>query len=150
MRKSWSECLGAPQDLLKEVRKSLNSSLGAPGAPLSHEACWRALVGLQPNFLRTYVSYQHYRAEGYIVKSGKFRVVFGDPNTSEEMTRAELVRNKGFMASFRHGKKVYRQLVNGQTGHVIGKTPVSVAKVALACAGGLLVALMFWAGMMLQ
>lgn len=54
---------------IRDVRGG-SGSPGAPGAPLSLEACWRAFVGLQPNFLRTYVSYQHYRAEGYIVKSG--------------------------------------------------------------------------------
>jgi len=71
-------------------------------------------------------------------------------NTNISIEKRDVVLLPVWMASFRHGKKVYRQLVNGQTGRVIGKTPVSVAKVALACAGGLLVALMFWAGMMLQ
>ena len=71
-------------------------------------------------------------------------------NTNISIEKRDVVLLPIWMASFRHGKKVYRQLVNGQTGQVIGKTPVSVAKVALACVGGLLLALMCWAGIMLQ
>jgi len=42
----------------------------AVGSKISVEECWRRFVQLQPNFLKTYISYQHFRGEGYIVKSG--------------------------------------------------------------------------------
>ena len=50
-----------------------------------------------------------------------------------------------WLSSFRFKEKVYQFLVNGQTGKVGGKTPISALRVAIAIALGIaVVALLFW------
>ncbi len=44
-----------------------------------------------------------------------------------------------YVLTYRHRDKLYRFLVNGQTGHCVGDKPLSWAKIALAAGGGLLV-----------
>ena len=48
--------------------RDLGSTQECPA--LSSRDCWSRFLRLQPTFLKTYVCYQHFRAEGYIVKSG--------------------------------------------------------------------------------
>jgi hypothetical protein len=68
-------------------------------------------------------------------------------NTNITMEKRDVVLLPIWMASFRHGPKVYRQLVNGQTGQVIGDTPVSAGKIALACLAATVIATILWLGM---
>ncbi len=58
--------------------------------------------------------------------------------TDVDLDKAELVLLPVWIASYRHGDKVFRQLVNGQTGLTFGDTPTSWAKVAGAIGFGLL------------
>jgi hypothetical protein len=50
-----------------------------------------------------------------------------------------------WVANYRHGGEVFRLLVNGQTGEVVGTTPRSGAKIA----GAVLVCLVLLAGLLL-
>jgi len=61
--------------------------------------------------------------------------------TQVDIDEATLVMLPVWMASYRHGDEVYRQLVNGQTGLCVGEVPTSRLKVLTAVVGGLLVAL---------
>ena len=38
--------------------------------PLSIQECWTKFMDLHCHFVKTYISYQHFRSKGYIVKSG--------------------------------------------------------------------------------
>ena len=50
-----------------------------------------------------------------------------------------------WMAHFKYKDKIYQFMVNGQTGKVSGKIPISPAKVAISVVGVLLLlALMWW------
>lgn len=49
-----------------------------------------------------------------------------------ELAEAELVLLPVWVAALRHGGKVYRMVVNGQTGRCHGKAPVSAAKITTA------------------
>jgi hypothetical protein len=46
-----------------------------------------------------------------------------------------------YVLSYRYRNKLYRFLVNGQTGKCAGDKPVSAGKIALAVGGGLLLLL---------
>jgi len=58
--------------------------------------------------------------------------------TDIDLERVEIVLLPVWMASWRHGDKVVRQMVNGQTGKVIGEIPTSTKKVVVATLGALL------------
>ena len=49
-----------------------------------------------------------------------------------------------WMACFKYKDKVYRFMVNGQTGRVSGKIPISAAKVAITVVGVLAVLGIMW------
>jgi hypothetical protein len=61
-------------------------------------------------------------------------------NTDVEIERSEVVLLPVWVASWRHGDKVVRQMVNGQTGKVIGEIPNSPVKIAVAVAFWLIAA----------
>lgn len=54
---------------------------------------------------------------------------------------SDLILLPVYLLSYRYGKKLYRFLLNGQTGKVAGEKPVSLWRVALAVGAGLLVVL---------
>lgn len=64
-----------------------------------------------------------------------------DNQTSVTVSALRLVLLPVWIATYRHDSKVFRLLVNGQTGEVVGATPRSYTKIALAVALGLLLAL---------
>ena len=55
-------------------------------------------------------------------------------NISTDITleKCEVILLPVWMATFRHGGKIYRQLVNGQSGKTTGEVPTSTVKVGLA------------------
>ena len=59
-------------------------------------------------------------------------------NTDITLERCDVVLLPVWMATFKHGEKVFRQLVNGQSGKAIGEVPVSWVKVGIAITIGLL------------
>lgn len=59
-------------------------------------------------------------------------------------TTADLILLPLYLLSYRYGDKVYRFMVNGQTGHVISEKPLSPLRIGLAVAGGLLLLLLAW------
>ena len=67
-------------------------------------------------------------------------------STDVQVERAEVVLLPVWVASWRHGDKVVRQMVNGQTGKVIGEIPNSPTKIAVAVALWLIagVGMYFW------
>ena len=67
-------------------------------------------------------------------------------STDVEIERSEVVLLPVWVASWRHGDKVVRQMVNGQTGKVIGEIPNSPVKIAIAVSLWLLAAvgMYFW------
>lgn len=60
-------------------------------------------------------------------------------NTNVDVDKVEMVLLPLWIATWRHEGKLGRQIVNGQTGKVIGDVPVSKTKIAVAVVGGLLV-----------
>jgi len=67
-----------------------------------------------------------------------------EQNTVELNTASVCTALKGapvlvpvYIGAYRHGKGLYRVLVNGQTGALVGKAPISYWKVALAVLLGL-------------
>jgi hypothetical protein len=62
-----------------------------------------------------------------------------------QIHRVHLVLLPVWIATYRHGNKLVRLLVNGQTGRCIGRAPISAAKVAVAIALGVAaVLLVLW------
>ncbi len=61
--------------------------------------------------------------------------------TEVDIEEASLVLLPVWMASYRHGDSVYRQLVNGQTGRCVGEVPTSSLKVITAIVAGITIAL---------
>ena len=59
--------------------------------------------------------------------------------TDVDLERVDLVWLPIWVTSYRHGDKVFRQMVNGQTGSVYGEVPTSATKVVVAVLGALLV-----------
>jgi hypothetical protein len=53
-------------------------------------------------------------------------------STDIDLNKVEIVLLPVWMASWRHGETVHRQMVNGQTGKVIGEIPTSTKKVMVA------------------
>ena len=53
-------------------------------------------------------------------------------NTEIDLERVDTVWLPVWMASYRHGEKVYQQFVNGQTGKYVGEAPTSWVKVVAA------------------
>jgi len=68
-------------------------------------------------------------------------------NTDIDLDRVEIVLLPVWLASWRHGDKVHRQMVNGQTGKVIGDIPTSTKKVAVALILALGLSLLAYFGM---
>lgn len=62
-------------------------------------------------------------------------------------TTADLILLPLYLLSYRYGDKVYRFMVNGQTGHVIGEKPVSTTRIALAVAAGAILVFLVWLAM---
>lgn len=68
-----------------------------------------------------------------------------------QIHRVHLVLLPVWIATYRHGDKLVRLLVNGQTGRCIGRAPVSAVKVAIAVAIGVVaVLLVLWLGGVLR
>ena len=59
-------------------------------------------------------------------------------------TNADLILLPLYLLSYRYGDKLYRFMVNGQTGNVIGEKPLSTMRIALTIAGGVLLLLILW------
>jgi hypothetical protein len=59
-------------------------------------------------------------------------------STDVDLARVDLVWLPIWVTSYRHGDKVFRQMVNGQTGSVYGEVPTSVGKVVAVVVGVLL------------
>jgi len=65
--------------------------------------------------------------------------------TDIQLDKVEIILLPVWMASWRHGETVHRQLVNGQTGKVIGDIPTSPKKVFTAVLlAGLVCLLAYW------
>lgn len=62
-----------------------------------------------------------------------------DVNTRFSDINSDLCLLPVYLLSYRYKEKLYRFLVNGQTGKIAGDKPVSWTKIALAIGGGLLV-----------
>ncbi|MEE2752029.1 MAG: hypothetical protein VX519_11420 [Myxococcota bacterium] len=70
--------------------------------------------------------------------------VLKDIQTHVDIEEASLVMLPVWMASYRHGDEVYRQLVNGQTGLCVGEVPTSKLKIFTAVVGAMLAALVIF------
>jgi len=74
----------------------------------------------------------------------------GDTHRSVEVqtefseTNADLILLPLYLLSYRYGDKLYRFMINGQTGNVIGEKPYSSVRIGLAVAGGVLVLFLLW------
>lgn len=84
------------------------------------------------------------RVESHLLPGDEGDVV--QLSTDVEIERSEVVLLPVWVASWRHGDKVVRQMVNGQTGKVIGEIPNSPVKIAIAVSLWLLAAvgMYFW------
>lgn len=60
-------------------------------------------------------------------------------HTSVDVHEAELVLLPVWIATYRHADEVFRLLVNGQTGEVVGRAPRSMVKVVVAVLLGLVI-----------
>ncbi len=57
---------------------------------------------------------------------------------------SDLILLPVFLLSYRYKDKLFRFLVNGQTGHMVGDKPLSWIRIAIAIAGGVLAVLMLF------
>jgi len=68
-------------------------------------------------------------------------------STDIQLDKAEIILLPVWMASWRHGDTIHRQMVNGQTGKVIGDVPTSTQKILTAVLLGALICLLAYWGM---
>jgi hypothetical protein len=68
-------------------------------------------------------------------------------STDIQLDKVEIILLPVWMASWRHGDTIHRQMVNGQTGKVIGDVPTSTQKILTAVLLGALICLLAYWGM---
>jgi len=75
------------------------------------------------------------RSLGFGLERRGFLRLIGFVDTGFSDVNSDLILLPVYLLSYRYGEKLYRFMINGQTGKVFGKVPLSWAKIGLIAAG---------------